>query len=240
MAGKLPEFNYRSQTKKEEAIIYRRIGIVVVLTFSILIALFLWGASFINSVGLLLNRAPATDPNQTSNDLLAGPHLDELPIATNSAFLDVKGYSRPNQDVELIVNDVLAGKLPASADGTFLFSTIKLREATNQIQVTTIDKNGNRSPATLTSVIFDKTPPKLIVHEPVPDLLVGSGISQIRVRGVGEPGTVVTVNGSQVILDPTGNFDTTTAIEPGANKIQITDMDTAGNQTVVERLVSGQ
>lgn len=238
MVRKLPEFNYQSKVKKEEAIIYRRIGIVVTLTLLILIALYLWGATFLNSLGLLLNRNQIT--TQINNEILAGPHLDELPIATNSAFLDIKGYSRPNQDVKLLVNDVLQGKLPSKDDGTFIFPAIKLREAANQIRAEAIDKNGNSSLPTITTVIFDKTPPKLTVFEPVPNLLVGGGISQIRVRGQGEAGSVVGVNGSQVILDPNGNFDTTTSIHSGDNKIQIVDSDSAGNQTVVERLVTAQ
>lgn len=239
--SRLPEYNYKSSAKQEEQTIYRRIGVVVVLTFFILVILFFWGTSFINRVGLLLNRNSATSSAEnTENTFLAGPHLEVIPVATNSAYLDIKGYSQPKQDILLTINDTLVGKLPAGDDGSFIFPAVKLNETANQISAVMIDKEGNKSPAATATIVFDKTPPKLQVDEPVADLLLGSGITSVRVRGKTDNGSLVTVNGTQVILDQTGAFDTTTSISSGTNKIQIAASDIAGNQKVIERTVTGQ
>lgn len=239
--GRLPEYNFRSSAKKEEQLIYRRIGVVVVTTFLILTLLFFWGPSFINSVGTFLsNREPIADTARDTSEFVAGPHLEILPIATNSALLDIKGYSQPNQEIELTVNDVLVGKLPTKDDGTFNFESVRLRETSNQLKAVIIGKDGTNSQAATATIIYDKTPPKLEVTEPVQNLLVGSSITSVRVRGKTERDTVVLVNGTQVIMDANYNYDTTTVVVPGENKIKIQAVDTSGNQTTIERNVTSQ
>jgi hypothetical protein len=242
MARKLPEYSYRTSRKKEEQIIYRRIGVVVVTTVVILAALFFWGPTFINSVGQLVGGRTDTDNQDNSdsqNEFVAGPHLEVLPVATNSAFLDVRGYARPNQQVELTNNDSFVGKLDTKEDGTFIFERVQLREADNSLKAVLIDGD-NRSQAALASIRYDKTPPKLEVYEPVQNLLVGSTINVIRVRGKTEADSTVTVNGTQAVLDNTNNFDTTISITPGDNRVKITSTDSAGNQTNIERTVTSQ
>ncbi len=239
--GRLPEYNYRSSAKKEEQLIYRRIGVVVVTTFLIILLLFFWGPSFINSVGTFLsNRDPVSDTARDSDDFVAGPHLEIIPIATNSALLDIKGYSQPKQEIELTVNDVLVGKLPTKDDGTFNFESVRLRETSNQIKAVIIGKEGQSSQAATATIIYDKTPPKLEVTEPVQNLIVGSSITTVRVKGKTERDTLVLVNGTQVIMDSNYSFDTTAVIAPGENKIKIQAIDSAGNQTTVERNVTSQ
>jgi hypothetical protein len=210
--GRLPEYSYRSSAKKEEQIIYRRIGVVVISTGIILFLLFIWGPSLLNSVGLFLSDRDTVSEETVSEEFLTGPHLEILPVATNSALLDIKGYARPEQQIELTLNDVLVGKLDTNEDGTFNFESVRLREATNQLKAVILGKDGVSSQAATATIVYDKT----------------------------EPDSTVTVNGTQVILGTDQTFDTTTTIQTGENKIKITATDIAGNQTTIERNVTSQ
>lgn len=241
MASKLPEYNYRSSAKKEESLIYRRIGIVVIATILILVTLFTGGPAFINFMGTFLgNEAADSTPEEGSSRFLADPHLEVLPIATNSALLDIKGYGPAKQTVELTVNDVLVGKLPSHDDGSFLFPAVSLRQDTNQIKVVVTDEGGNQSQAATATITYDRIPPKLDLIIPVNGTVIGAGLNQVQVRGKVDADATVSVNDNQVVLGSDGAFDTSANIIVGENRIKVTATDAGGNQTTIERIVTSQ
>jgi hypothetical protein len=63
-----------------------------------------------------------------------------------------------------------------------------------------------------------------------PDVEVPVGTAQLTIRGTTVPGAVVSIGGDLVDIDEHGGFTGVTALDEGANEIEVVASDDLGNQ----------
>lgn len=225
------------KTNSSDWPLYRRFIILVAA-----IAVILLGTYF---VGLaILSNISTREEAFTQRDRIAPPPptLTNIPQATNSAKLKVKGFAEPGSTVKLFLNSAETGSQLISSEGQFVFEDTNLEIGENEIYATASDPAGNESqPSNVYSVVIDQKPPKLEVGEPADNAIIKEEKDKqtfVSVVGKVEEGATVTVNGYQAIVREEGNFEyRLLLIEGGENTIKIEAKDSAGNKTTVEKTV---
>ena len=93
-----------------------------------------------------------------STKMISFPHHLQLSVAysaTNSATIDIPGLVEPDSMIYLTQNGDSAGKLKASADGTFVFLGIALKSGSNSFQSIASDASENQSkPSSTINITF--------------------------------------------------------------------------------------
>lgn len=172
--------------------------------------------------------------------LLLPPDLDTLPVATNSATIDIAGFSQNAEEVELYINDIAKDKIPVTkADGSFTLKRVRLYEGENIFSLVSYDKTGKKSafsePVTVT---YKKDAPKLIVQEPADNAKKTGNDMSLTIVGLTDSDAEVTINGKWVRLGSDGTFSHKVPVSEGENKFTITATDEAGNTTEIQRTVT--
>lgn len=113
-------------------------------------------------------------------------------------------------------------------DGTFK-TEVNLFEGTNSITFILIDIAGNESFEVI-KVIRDTIPPELIIEYPTPWVVVYDKI--IEIKGKGEVGGKLTVNGEEILIREDGRFEGKYEFKKsGTNVLDFILIDKAGNIT---------
>lgn len=196
--------------------------------------------SLIGGIGFLKNftnpsQKVITPPDQTT---LAPPVLNIPYEATNTAQIDIVGYSSPSSKVELFLDDDKKQTVEASSDGSFKFSDVSLSLGTNNIYGKSVDeKNQESLPSKTLIIIFDNEKPAVNISEPEDNKEINGGEKKVKISGKTEAGVSVYVNGNQIIVDKDGNFTTTQDLNEGDNNFDIKATDAANNSNEVSRKV---
>jgi len=158
------------------------------------------------------------------------PVISAMPEATNSAALQMEGYTEADAEVELLVNDVLMELSKADKNGLFMFRT-NLKPGENRVSVTAKDAAGNTSRSLVTVITLDTTPVALIVDSPKKDAeLFGKTNQTVSVTGkVDKEDTTVLINNSFALVEKSGAFSYRLMLSPGDNTIKVVATDRAGN-----------
>lgn len=137
------------------------------------------------------------------------------------ATVELRGQSGPTRATAAVGADGrFEVNLPLEADEeTFVLSVIAPSGFTTTESV---------------SAIIDRTPPQISIDELPPRL---TSAPEMRVSGTVDPDAVLLVNGAPVELDG-GRFEAVVALVEGANTVELTATDPAGNVTV-EKLSVG-
>ncbi|MFQ5909617.1 MAG: S8 family serine peptidase [Thermoplasmata archaeon] len=149
-------------------------------------------------------------------------------LITNAASVDVSG--------EVEIGSVLRiDGVPRSVnpDGTFTES-ISLSLGDNDIIVDATDQAGN-SAAIVLRVHYDPIPPALQVLSPTNGTTVA--LPTVTVSGTTEPGATLSVNGILALVSGTGDFSVDISLFEGANWIDVSSLDEAGNENRTVLLV---
>ncbi len=215
--------------------------VTLVITFALLYIAFFWVLpNLIGGVGFLKNfNTPAkTAVNNTDQILLAPPVLNIPYEATNTAQIDVHGYSTPKSKVELFLDDDKKQTVNVQGDGSFTFNNVSLSLGTNNIYGKTVDEKDKESLASKTLiVIFDNEKPSLSLSEPDDNKTIQGGEKKVKFAGKTEPGANVFINDSQIIINSDGNFSSIQSLNEGDNNFNIKAQDTAGNTNEISRKV---
>lgn len=207
--------------------------------------------TFINGIGIIKEIIKPAGKRLTSvaaNASLAPPVLNIPYEATNTAQIDIQGYSSPGSKVKLYIDDTEKQTSDVNADGNFTFQKVTLSLGTNNIYGTTTDDEGKISFASKTlKVIFDNEKPLLTLNEPEDGKNIQGGEKKVKMSGKTETGADVfiseasndgvVINGTQTIVDKDGNFSTDLALNDGENNFTIKALDSAGNFTETGRRV---
>ncbi len=164
------------------------------------------------------------------------PTLDDLPNATNSARIIIKGYGEPGGTAHVFLNNNEIDKIIIDKDG--LFSTdAKLTKGKNYITATVTDAADNSSEQIDPILIqyMDKGP-KLDIAQPADNDKVS--LAELTIQGVTDENATVTINDRFVTVNTDGSFEFPYRLSDGDNNLTITATDPAGNQTVVNRKVT--
>lgn len=226
--------------KKARRRLFFTIILVIIVGYSLLtwvLPTFIGGLTFFDR----FKAKPQVSTTSLENASIAPPVLQIPYEATNSALIKIKGYASPNTSVEIYLDDDLKTTVKTSDNGDFLSDDIPLVLGTNNIYGKTVDSENHKSLASKTITLqYINEKPKLDIKSPEDNQTLKD--KKITVSGSVDPatGVSVTVNGTTVIVDASGNFSHTLELSDGDNNLTIMATDTAGNVTQVSKKVTYQ
>ncbi|MDF1527066.1 MAG: FecR domain-containing protein [bacterium] len=97
-------------------------------------------------------------------------------------------------------------------------------------RVSSVDGKGRESlssPFSVFRLVHDQTPPLLTMSDPI--VLTQGTMSKVFLTGAVEPGSRLTINGSQTPLAPDGSFRIFTSLGSNVGSLSIRAVDSAGN-----------
>ena len=181
--------------------------------------------------------------NQTQNTsdaslALLPPTLDSISTATNSAKINVSGYSISDAAIIVVVNGEESTKIPTDKDGKFNSNEISLKEGENKINAFVVRKDQESSPSATFIVIYKKSNPKIEISSPENGARIRQDNRDITISGTTDPGNRMTINDRLVIVQNDGSFNFKVTLTDGDNAIQLQAIDEAGNITGQELKVN--
>lgn len=175
--------------------------------------------------------------NIADQQVLAPPILNIPFEATNTAQINISGYTQAATKVKIYLDDNLRTKVDTESDGSFVAKNIELLIGTNNIYAKTVKDSKESLPSKTFKVIYDRDRPNLSVSEPVDNKEIQGGLKQVKIAGKTNPDAYIFVNGSKIIINSDGTFSTDININEGENMINIKAQDAASNITEVTRKV---
>lgn len=231
-------YRYRAAKRAAKKSKYNFVATIIIIAF-LLFATINWilpnliqGLGFIR--GLFSTQTPKQTTTQSST--LAPPVLNIPYEATNTAQINIKGYSTPKSKVSIYIDDNLQDSTDTLEDGTFELKDISLNLGTNNIYGKTSDANLESLPSKTIKVIYDSEKPNLEIDEPEDGKEI-QGERKIKIMGKTERAAKVFVNESRIITNPDGTFSTDYSLNDGENILTIKAEDEAFNFTEIERRV---
>lgn len=217
--------------------------------FNVIIVLFLCYATLqwilpnvIGGVGFLkgiVNTPKQAEKSVAENPSLAPPVFSIPYEATNSAKIEVKGYATSGSKVKVFLDDKLLDTVSVFDDGEFIIKNVELQLGNNIISGKTLDQLDQESLASKTVIIIlDLEKPTLKITEPEDGKTIQGGDRRVTVSGTTDPDAQVLINGSRVIVNSDGNFNTTIQLNDGENILNIKALDKATNSTETSRKVT--
>lgn len=194
--------------------------------------------NLIRGLSVLNVFKPSFKKESIAEEVTLAPPVLNIPFeATNTATIKVKGYSVPNTQVELSVDDQLKTTAKVSDDGSFN-ATLSLELGINNVSGKTVDDKGGRSlPSKNIRIIYSNQKPKLELSSPTDDQTVQGGDKKVNVSGSTDIGNDILANEIKIIVDSEGNFSQSIAISEGENIITVVAKDKAGNTSTVGKRV---
>jgi len=144
--------------------------------------------------------------------------------------LIIEGVTEP--DAALWFND-RPQPVPVDSGGGFRIEH-RLLEGTNTIELSVVDKAGNRASITRQVTLIVK-PPDIVVDNPPDNLWINEKL--LSVQGRVPPGTTLTVNGKTANVDGEGAYSVDILLQEGENTILFEATDSVGNVAKAQRLV---
>lgn len=169
--------------------------------------------------------------NSTDTSLLLPPALDPIVTATNSARINVSGYSISDATITVVVNGEESTKIPTDKDGKFNTSEIILKEGENKINAFVIKKDQESSPSATYIVNYKKSSPKIEISSPPNGAKIHQDSRDIIIIGNTDEGNRLTINDRFVIVQNDGSFSFKVTLSDGDNTIKLQAIDEAGNKT---------
>ncbi len=195
--------------------------IIIVLLYNFGLKILLGGSFYLTN---LLGGGQKDTPTQ--EQFLGELRVTDIPAATNSAQIQVKGYVQSFDRVEFYVNGTQAKKITTT--DTFSEEIGDLNAGDNNIIVRAYVANDNQKQKKQEfTVVYSNSKPKLEVTDPQDNTRVNN--YEINVKGKTNPSNEVMVKGSPVVVTADGSFSTFVRLNEGENKIEITAKDNAGN-----------
>lgn len=198
--------------------------------------------SLITGIGFVKGAVKPTTKtaiNSTENTALAPPILNIPYEATNTAQIDIKGYSASRSKVKLFLDDEEKQTIESDGNGEFTFKNIPLSLGTNNIYAKTDDdKNQESLPSKTIKILYDNEKPDLILNEPEDDKKIQGGDKKIKFSGKTDPETSIFINGTQIIVDKDGNFSSEQLLNDGDNNFTVKAEDKASNINEISRKVT--
>src|SRR5689334_2283261 len=195
------------------------------LIWTIIILLILGYASifwilptFIGGIGILNGIIhPSVNKEKPLDITLAPPQISIPYEATNSANIDIKGYSKGKQ-VKIYLNDKLEQTADVDSEGNFLAANIELAFGSNNIYGKSVDDKNQESLASKTiKIVYDDSKPNLEVTNP-PDNAEIKSERKLNVSGKVDLDDYVYVNGAQAIVQQDGSFNYQISLNDGSNQ----------------------
>ena len=226
--------------KHNESRAKKRLIITIVGILIVSYVFFVWILPFVIGQLSFLNKKNTTvDVESLKIDEAIAPPVLYIPYeATNSASLEFSGYAAPLSKVELYIDGEIKNQTTTDSEGKFTTSPVALNLGTNNISAVTINDADKKSlPSKNIKLYYSNEKPKLEISEPADGAQL-SGDKKVKVAGKTDVNNSVTVNGSTVIIDSEGAFQTVVALNDGENTLTIRASNTFGNTEETSRKVN--
>lgn len=224
-----------NESRAKKKLIITIVGILVVSYI-----FFVWILPFVIGQLSFLNKKTSTvDAESLKIDEAIAPPVLYIPYeATNSASLEFTGYAAPLSKVELYIDGEIKTQTVTDSEGKFTTSQVALNLGTNNITAVTINDSDKKSlPSKNIRLYFSNEKPKLEISEPAEGAQI-TGDKKVKVAGKTDVNNSITVNGSTVIVDSEGGFQTIVALNDGENTLTIKASNTFGNTEETSRKVN--
>lgn len=214
------------------------IFIIVIGSLFFLFLIVFFGLQILVQVTSSLEQKNSTIDNNKKNDdvqYISVPVLDPIENATNSAEINITGYTSEKQTVALYVNGTFFEKTNSDNKNTFRFKNVPLDKGDNFIKAKTISDNNKQSDYSnqLTISYINKSP-DLEINYPENGASFKGGDGTIQIKGKTNSDTKITVNNFWALVDNDGNFTYSIKLSNGDNTIKVAASDEAGNKTEKE------
>jgi hypothetical protein len=219
----------------------KQAGKYILLTIIGLFLLLKFGLpSLIKLAGFISDLGASNDPIEKQDSLApAQPVLVALPEATNSARLDLSGYTEAGAKVRLFRDGITLEETISTAEGNFEYKNVALKKGENNFYTQAEDSDGNESEASKNyTVLFDNEKPELSDENPKPGQKFFDADSPITVIGKTEAGSQLTLNGKFIMVNSEGGFNSRWPLSSGDNQLDFVSRDQAGNETKLNLVVS--
>ncbi len=231
------QYQSRLERKKQQSQ-WRQAVFWMFLTGLVLAGLYFWGLPLFIKIAVMYGDWKSGDTTVVADDQVPpAPPRMEIPFtATNSATMNLMGFSEPGAEVEIFLNQHSVKKVTADADGKFLASNVELDSGYNWFSAMAKDEAQNTSAESQRElVVYDNKPPNLSLEKPqTGNKFYGSEQKRVEVRGTTDEDARVKVNDRSVIVDQNGTFYTFIELQDGENVIRVVASDESGNETVEE------
>lgn len=210
-------------------------GVLLYIVFAWFLPNFIGGLSFLNR----FKSMPEQETPVSEKATLAPPVLNIPYEATNTATINIKGYSIPKTKIEIYIDDRLKSTTQTKNDGSFIAENVSLDLGNNNISGKTIDEQDSKSLSSkVIKIYYNNEQPVLNIDQPQDNQTI-SGDRKISVTGSVEPkeNISVTINGSQVIVGNDGHFSQIINLNDGDNNITIIATSITGSSSQTTRKV---
>src|SRR5476649_1729870 len=220
--------------RKKERQTLRNIIITVTALIVVIVLFFMYGIQMLINFSLYLDKMKnkSVDTNASDAAFIAPPMINPMFSATNTAEINLSGYSLPNNTVKLYVNDHLAGSQAITDNKSFTFQHVSLHDGENDIKAKTVTQTGKESDfSEVTKVTLQNKAPNLTVDAPQDGQTVSNDQNPFKVTGKTDSSINVKINDYWAIVDDQGNFSYILPLQKGDNHLHVVASDDAGNQT---------
>jgi hypothetical protein len=222
----------RLKTKEEEEITKKTIflGLTTIL---VIVGLLVFGLPMLIRLSIILGEARVKRSKEVKEKVIPPPQprLVTAFEATNSAKINLTGFSEKGMQIVLLKNDVSLSQTQANENGEFAFEDIDLDQGANQFSATATSVDGVSSdPSKPIQIVLDDQAPEITMINPSEDTLTVD-YADFDVAGKTEKGASVTVNGRVAMVDDEGKFKIKFQLNAGNNEIELKIRDLAGNET---------
>lgn len=211
----------------------------IIISIILLFAIFNWVLPFLVGQLSFFNKSSIKNQDNIIENAKIPPPLLNIPFeATNTATINIQGFTSPNSKVKIYLDDSLVSTTTSDDKGGFVTDSIDLALGTNNIVGRTVDENDKESlPSKTIQVIYSSEKPKLEISEPSDGKEITGGDKKVIVIGLTDSENEVTINGYRVIVNGDGHFSTQVSLNDGDNTLVIVATNPVGNTTSLERRV---
>jgi hypothetical protein len=162
---------------------------------------------------------------------LTPPTFFDVPTATNSNTLNIKGYAPSGATVVLFVNGPEKARTLVGGDGQFLFENVALIDGRNTFFAKTTDETGNESEKSeVKTVVVDNKKPEITIDQPKDGDTIKNLDKRVLVTGSVSEKSKITVNDKLAVLKPDLSFEYLLGVSSGEVEIKVKAVDEAGNE----------
>lgn len=161
------------------------------------------------------------------------PTFENVPEFTNEEIIALEGNAEAGSSVSITINGTQK-EIVAGSQGDFSFK-VDLQKGENAIFAFSNDLAGNKSADSRRyTIVFDNEPPKLSIDSPSDSQIFSGKEKNIKVTGLSEENSRVTINDRVAIVSPEGKYEATISLSDGSNTLTVKAIDQAGNETQKE------
>jgi bacillopeptidase F len=194
--------------------------------------MFNYGFKLVINASLFINQLTNSNNNsQKSNseneDIYSLVTVNEIPEATNSASINIKGTTSRIDKIAVYLNQARVKNIVIKND-SFNFTLDGLEKGINNLYLAGIKNDKTVKKTSILKVDYNDNKPKLEIKEPNDNAKTSN--QEIKVEGDTDPNNNVEINHQPVVTNSQGHFTTAVKLSDGDNSIVISATNIYGSR----------